>query len=112
MGIKESIENHPTKWIASFVAAVVLVTIGIEDRYAKAGDIKEIKEAVESNRVTMDKKVQTIVLKNRKLSLEDKVIDLEIKQEETRLNSAEKRQLLRYKNELDDANRELRRLER
>lgn len=112
MSFRESLENHPVPWAISAIVAIAIATIAVEERYAKAADMKQIQKSLEDNREAMERKTQTIVLKNRKLNLEDKVIDLTIKEEETKLNSAEKRQLLRYKSELEDTDRELRRLDR
>jgi Flp pilus assembly protein TadB len=102
-------------WLASLVAAIVIATLAIDARYAKAADVKRAEEAVAAAKKELKKELAAQraytdagFLRQRKNSLEDKVFELEAKRDARMINQWELKQFFRYKAELDDVNRELR----
>lgn len=108
MNVEAAIKTNPLYWLAGVVSAIVLTTLSVESRYAKAEDVirakQELKEEMQKHRTYTD----LGFLKQRKALLEDKVFEFEAKREEKKLGASDLRLLIRFRSELEDLNRELR----
>jgi len=108
MVLTQVVKDNPIKSLTSMVGIVSLVLgafMAIDTRYAHSADVKELQQQLIIN----DTKSDIRSLKSRKLQLEDKVIESNIKQQRTQLSDSEKIIAERYKLELNDVNEEIRR---
>ena len=108
MSLESIVKGHPAWFLATFVAVVVGVTLSVEARYAKAGDVMAVEGRLKQELAVQRGYTEAGFLKQRKAQLEDKVFELEAKREVRKISTVEREQLLRYKAQLDDVNRELR----
>lgn len=98
-------EKLSLKSIAALIGCLSVVigaVIGIESRYAHAGDVK-------SSYNRLELQMELTSLRNREWLLHDKVGTLELKPP-TQRTDFDRAQLDRYKRELDSTQEELRRL--
>ena len=103
-------------WLAGLVAAIVVATLTVEARYAKAADVIKAEQAIANAKQELKNEMaaqraytEAGFLRQRKAVLEDKVFELDAKRDARRIDQVELKQFFRYKAELDDVNRELRR---
>lgn len=104
-----TIKASPTFWLAGIAAVVVGSTLAVESRFAKAADVAQAKAELKQEMALQRSYTEGGFLRQRKALLEDKVFELEAKRMVKRINQVEMQQLFRFKAELEDVNRELRR---
>jgi hypothetical protein len=108
MSFKETLESHPVVWLSSVVVAVVVITVAVESRYAKAEDVSSAKVELSRSIANVQKSTEVSFLRQRKSSLEDKLFELEAKKASKGLSEVELKQYFRWKTEYDEVVREIR----
>lgn len=106
--LENSMKATPAYWLAGIAAAIIGATFFVDDRYAKAADVTSAKTELKQEMASQKTYTEQGFLKQRKSQLEDKVFELQAKHDERKISEVERKQLFRYKAELDDVTRELR----
>lgn len=93
--------ENPLKLAAATIASVAIIVgaaLGIDERYAHAGDIRQLSAQLDANRLT----AEIAVLEIRRSNLQDKVYEGQARRSQ---NRAEIEILDRYRRELADVER-------
>lgn len=117
MNFKEILEKNNLVAIVGFAAIVIGGFLAVDDRYAHAGEVAELKKSHEAQvgEIRKDLAIQRIEveassLKIRKLYLEDKIFELEIKKNSNNITPVEKAQLDRFNRQMTDTVKDERKL--
>jgi hypothetical protein len=104
------IKASPAYWLIGIAVTIAGATLAVDQRYAKAGDVTGVESRLKQELSEQRSYTEVGFLKQRKSQLEDKVFELDAKKEENprKFSDVERKQLFRYKSELDDVNREVR----
>ena len=80
----EKTKNHPVLKIAgavlTFVTIVITAFLAVDERYAHAGDINELKKSQQTQMMYLRDENERALLLMRKKSVEDKVFELNLKE--------------------------------
>lgn len=98
--------STPIKSAVGALAALAVIVgffIAIDDRYAHAGDMRQLSTDMQINRLASENSI----LDSRRKAVEDKMYELAAKNQMKRLAPSEQSILQRYSSELRDVQREI-----
>lgn len=88
----EKTKNHPVLKVAgallTFVTIIITGFLAVDERYAHAGDIKELQQSQQTQMMYLRDENERALLLMRKKTIEDKVFELNIKDRQSSVDKA------------------------